>query len=243
MAIDTKSWNSTIPSGTSSIRQGDDEIRSIRSVAQAVIADEHYFDQGSASSISGGVHRLGSARVFMNATRASLVTSASADSNGRLAYCADTESLHVIGASSTTTVSYGNTPYGGRWKSASSSHPTSGATSNLAFVTEEYDVGAFASVGSLEAVVPSGLTGRYIVTTTIQLSSAVTGVARLAIQQGSNNTTLASSSVGSTVGPASISCTAIVNTAVDGQTFTPVLFQSTGGSLVFTQFYFAVQRL
>ena len=243
MGINTQSWSSTVPSGTSSIRQGDDQIRSITSIVQSVVNDEHYFDNASASSLSGGIHKLGSARVFMNATRASLATPSSADSNGRLAYAADTQSLHVLGASSATTINWGATPAGGRWKSASSQHATSGATSALPFVTEEYDVGGYASAGSFEVTIPSALTGRHLVTATIQISSANTGTTRLAIQQGSNNTTLAMSSVGSTTAPSGLCVSAIVNTAVDGDTFTPVLFQNSGGALNFTQFYFAVQRL
>lgn len=241
MAVNLSSWNSAVPSGTSSIRHGDDDIRSHKSIVQSVINDEHYFDQASASSASGGVHKLGSARIFMNATRASIVTASSADSNGRLTYAADLGSLHVHGASSTSTVVWGAQPPGGRWLSANSSHAGSGTTLNIPFVTEEYDIGGYASVGSFDAVVPSGFSGRHLITATIQLSSAVTGTVRLGIQKG-GSTLLGMDSVGSTNAPAGL-CVTVIDNSADGALYTPLLFQNSGGAIVFTQAYFAIQRL
>ena len=58
----TTSWDETVPSGTSSIAHGDDEIRSLKSFVRSWISQEHYTTDGS--STSAGEHKLGSARAF-----------------------------------------------------------------------------------------------------------------------------------------------------------------------------------
>ena len=58
----TTSWDESVPSGTSSIAQGDDDIRSLKSFVRSWISQEHYTTDGSATS--AGEHKLGSARAF-----------------------------------------------------------------------------------------------------------------------------------------------------------------------------------
>jgi hypothetical protein len=58
----TTSWDETVPSGTSSIAQGDDDIRSLKSFMRSWISQEHYTTDGSTTS--AGEHKLGSARAF-----------------------------------------------------------------------------------------------------------------------------------------------------------------------------------
>ena len=112
MAAVTSAFSASQPSGSSSIRQGDDLIRSDKSILEAVLNDEHYFTpQTSASSASGGIHRMGSARVFAGG-RSLITTPASADSAGRLYYSTDLGSLHYFAASSHTTISHGARPLG-----------------------------------------------------------------------------------------------------------------------------------
>jgi hypothetical protein len=56
------SWDESVPSGTSSIAQGDDDIRSFKSFFRSWVSQEHYTTDGS--STSAGEHKLGSARAF-----------------------------------------------------------------------------------------------------------------------------------------------------------------------------------
>jgi hypothetical protein len=62
------SWDPTVPSGTSSIAQGDDDIRSFKSFMEAAWEDEHYFTDGSTTS--AGEHKVGSARAYQAASSA-----------------------------------------------------------------------------------------------------------------------------------------------------------------------------
>lgn len=104
-------FSKSIPSGTSRIRDGDDIIRSDKSILQAALNEEHYFDpQNSASSASGGIHRKGSARIYTG-TR-SQVSGGSADADGRLMWATDTESLHLLTSSSASTAHWGKFPPG-----------------------------------------------------------------------------------------------------------------------------------
>lgn len=56
------SWDESVPSGTSSIAQGDDDIRSLKSFMRSWISQEHYTTDGSTTS--AGEHKKGSARAF-----------------------------------------------------------------------------------------------------------------------------------------------------------------------------------
>lgn len=103
MAVNTSGYTTTAPASGDLISAGDDEIRSSKSYIRAVLDDEHYFTTASASSLSGGVHKRGSARIFSGA-RASLTTPSSADSHGRLYYAEDTGGLHFIATSSMSTI-------------------------------------------------------------------------------------------------------------------------------------------
>jgi len=95
---DNTNWDKTIPSGTSSIANGDDEIRSMKSILQAAWEDEHYFTDGSSSS--AGEHKLGSARVYSGGVSS---VSTAADT-GRLMWTTDAEQLFHVGHGSINTL-------------------------------------------------------------------------------------------------------------------------------------------
>lgn len=56
-------WDKTVPSGTSLINVGDDDIRSFKSSMEAWWEEEHYATDGSANS--AGEHKLGAARAYV----------------------------------------------------------------------------------------------------------------------------------------------------------------------------------
>lgn len=95
-------WSRSVPSGASLQREFDDLYRSDKSILEEALNSEHYFE--SSFSTAAGAHRLGSARVYMG-TRSQL--SVPLFGNGRLMFCSDTSSLHVLGpgSSSITTIS------------------------------------------------------------------------------------------------------------------------------------------
>lgn len=92
-------WDKTVPSGTSSIAQGDDDMRSTKSSMQAWWEQEHYATDGSANS--AGVHKLGSGRVFMGASPSAL-SNPTGDNNGRLMHTTSTNGLWIADGSNST---------------------------------------------------------------------------------------------------------------------------------------------
>ena len=92
-------WDKTVPSGTSSIAQGDDDIRSTKSSMQAWWEQEHYATDGSTNS--AGVHKLGSARVYMGASPSAL-SNPTGDNNGRLMHTSSTNGLWIADGSNST---------------------------------------------------------------------------------------------------------------------------------------------
>ena len=61
-------WSKGVPSGASLQREFDDLYRSDKSILEATLNTEHYYTDSSKTS--AGVHRLGSARVYMGARSA-----------------------------------------------------------------------------------------------------------------------------------------------------------------------------
>lgn len=97
-------WNKNMPSGSSSIQHGDDLLRSDKSVLEATLNTEHYFSGDTLSAASAGVHRLGSARVFVGSSSAV----SGVGHEGRLMYATDTQDLHYLGVGAGDTIRYSN---------------------------------------------------------------------------------------------------------------------------------------
>lgn len=91
-------WTTGLPSGTSKVSDGDAEFRSLKSYVEAWIEEEHYATGGSAAS--AGVHRLGSARVFVGTT--SQLSNPTGDNDGRLMFTSDNTGLYVAHGSAST---------------------------------------------------------------------------------------------------------------------------------------------
>lgn len=175
MPVNTSGFSKSQPSGDSSIRDGDDLLRSDKSIIENALNDEHYFTpQTSASSASGGLHRQGSARVFMTA-RSSVATPASADSVGKLAVCTDTGALLVFNSSSISTIAGGSQPFGAILTGGATQVYTTGNESMVSFsASSQYDVGGFAGASVNTFTIPTGLDGLYQISAYVQTSSFAT---------------------------------------------------------------------
>lgn len=92
-------WSSQLPSGSSQIRQSDNQFRSHQSILEATLNEEHYF-ASTASNTSAGQHQLGSARVFSGAVSS---VSTRADT-GRLMWTTDARQLFHVGHGSIDTI-------------------------------------------------------------------------------------------------------------------------------------------
>lgn len=95
---DFSTWNKDVPSGASLGRDIDNTMRSDKSILEAALNDEHYFE--SASSLSAGEHRRGSARVYVGT--ASQVSTVGDD--GRLMFATDENALYVLSSTSTVKI-------------------------------------------------------------------------------------------------------------------------------------------
>jgi len=91
-------WSKNVPSGSSSIAQGDDDIRSFKSFMQAWWEQEHYATDGSAAS--AGIAKHGAGRAFVGP--ASQLSNPTADNDGRLFWNTTNESLYIGQASSSS---------------------------------------------------------------------------------------------------------------------------------------------
>lgn len=95
-------WDESVPSASSNIGLGEQDIRSIKtSVRNALDSEHHYSSTGGAGT---GAHRKGSAVVFYGA--ASAVSSS--DTEGRLMLTSDTSVLYAVNSATTY-------PIGGRY--------------------------------------------------------------------------------------------------------------------------------
>lgn len=243
MAANVSNWTNTQPSGDTSIRLSDELIRSDKSITEAVVNFEHYFDPvTSASSRSGGVHRKGSARVF-GGTRASLTTPSSADSDGRLVFSTDRGSLHYLHTSSHSTIAWGDSPPGARGSSLVTTLASSN-THSVILATEDWDVGGYFVSGGTMMTVPSTLSGRYLITGSAHFPSLHTGTRRaIEIATGAGVRIAAQSAwTNSSTDAIAISVTAIENCA-EGATYSLRAYQDSGGNLSLGSILFAVQRL
>jgi hypothetical protein len=164
MAYDNSGWTLTNPENSDLASAGASEIRSAKSSIASVINDEHYFNLDSASSLSGGVHRAGSARVFAG-TRAALAVPSSADSSNRLYYATDTDRLHFLGASSNTTIGNSSQPIGFLMTTDSLLSQPSGDTRRdpMPLASAPLDSHDFVGASQYTAMIPAGLGGFYMV--------------------------------------------------------------------------------
>lgn len=245
MAGNTSNWSSNLPSGNSQIRHGDDDMRTHKQITEDSLNAEHYFVPVAGASVaSGGIHRPGSGRVF-SGTRASLATPSSADSADRLYYASDTESLHYIGQSSTTTIEWGRQRPGAEAMSAATSLP-SAQTRAFIFANESYDVGGFYTAGASQFTVPSGLSGLYLLTGFCRFPSAHSGTRRaIAFAHGSSNTSItamASCGTGNASGDFALSLSYVTYLA-DGVGVQMVGFQDSAGNLSVGTVAFTITRL
>lgn len=101
----TIGWSNTSPTATDLVGQGDDEIRSLKSNLQGALDAEHVFP---AAGGLAGVHRAGSARVFVGPS--SQVSSA--DTSGRLMFNSTLSRLVYLDSVSSTLVGGRLTPHG-----------------------------------------------------------------------------------------------------------------------------------
>jgi hypothetical protein len=235
-------FTSSQPSGQSSIRHGDDLIRSDKSILGFSLDYEHFFDPvTSASSLSGGVHRPGSARVFTG-TRASLATPASADSAGRLFVATDLGSLSFFAASSHSTLVWGSQPPGAQAYSAQTT-ASNGADLGIMMGVENHDFGGFYSVGSNGFTVPAGLGGVYLLTAAARFPSLHTGTRRtLYITKGADKRAESSVGTHNGAGDISLSVTHIDNAAA-GAVYQVWCHQDSGGNLSVNSVYFSISKL
>jgi len=84
-------WSKEVPSGSSSIAKGDDDIRSFKSFMEAWWEQEHFATDGSAAS--AGVAKHGAGRAFVGTK--SQLSNPTADNDGRLFFATDTGEMHV----------------------------------------------------------------------------------------------------------------------------------------------------
>lgn len=84
-------WDKDVPSANSFVKDGDDLIRSDKSILENTLEQEHYF---TSSTNSTGEHKHGSARPYYEAASA---ISAAAD-DARLMVASDTSDLHYVGS-------------------------------------------------------------------------------------------------------------------------------------------------
>lgn len=91
-------FSKNVPSGSSSIAQGDDDIRSFKSFMQAWWEQEHYGTDGSATS--AGIAKHGAGRAFVGPS--SQLSNPTADNDGRLFWNTTNESLYIGQVSSSS---------------------------------------------------------------------------------------------------------------------------------------------
>lgn len=90
----TIGWDNAAPANTDLVGQGDDQIRSLKSNVQGGLDAEHLWPSGGGLA---GVHRAGSARVFVGPNSAI----SSADTTGRLMWDSTNSNLNYVGAEGT----------------------------------------------------------------------------------------------------------------------------------------------
>jgi hypothetical protein len=99
MFADVSNWELTIPSGTSNVKDGDDEIRRMKTLLDSGLQTEHYWLD---SGISGGQHKPGSSRLSYGSTGPPLT-----GDEGRVFYHVAKNQLVIQGSSATTQIGGG----------------------------------------------------------------------------------------------------------------------------------------
>lgn len=105
MANISGDWNKSMPSGSSSIADGDDLLRQHWNSLESTIGQEHAF---SSTATLAGYHKPGSARVYTGLSSALSADNLPTDvEEGRLFTELDTGRLFLLGASAQTCISQG----------------------------------------------------------------------------------------------------------------------------------------
>lgn len=159
---DVSSYDSSLPSGSSEIRKGDDRLRTHWWDLESALTEEHYFTD---STGSGGIHKPGSSRISYGNGPAP-----TADDEGRLFYDVDGDTLVVQGSSATTGVT-------GAFSGARANRQTSqdinasGALSlsDISWDEEFYDTDDYFSATTTHLIAPSD--GKYAVSATLSLNA------------------------------------------------------------------------
>lgn len=164
---DVSSFDSSLPSGSSEIRKGDDYIRSMQSDIHDAWETEHFFANSSAAS--GGIHRPGSSRVSYIKGGKSV---GDFGDEGRLGFDVAEGDLFVAGSSASTII----TPkfVGARITDTDGQTINSGNTGNIDFDTADFDTDSFHSTGgsSQNIEIPSNQAGIYQINVGLDFSGA-----------------------------------------------------------------------
>lgn len=158
MANISGDWNRNMPSGSSSIADGDDLLRQHWTSLQSLIESEHYMTD---SLTSAGLHKLGSARGYADVSSRKSVTNVPAGTrDGRLFLELDTGRIHALGPSQITAFTQG---YGAF--DVYDSVLASGADVPAVFEGEYLDIAPnseqWISGSGTTLTVPSGCSGYY----------------------------------------------------------------------------------
>lgn len=94
-------WSRLVPSGSSAVASGDDEIRSTKSYLEKWIEDEHYVLDGSAAS--AGVHKTGSGRIYSQSAQPTAVAP-----KGQMWHDSDDDNVYVHNGSDWTFLASGS---------------------------------------------------------------------------------------------------------------------------------------
>jgi hypothetical protein len=95
-------WDENVPSGSSAINLGDDDIRSLTTSLRIGLDDEHHWDS-TLGDANRGTHRLGSARAYVD--NQSNLSASGTSYTGRLYWADDTGRLFVTPNSGVTAFS------------------------------------------------------------------------------------------------------------------------------------------
>ena len=93
-------WDEAAPTGSESIGNGDNRIRSMKTDLRTALDDEHVFPSSGGTA---GLHRVGSGRAFYGTqSRVSASTTSAPAQDGRLMMTSDTSRLFGVGSGGTT---------------------------------------------------------------------------------------------------------------------------------------------
>lgn len=188
---DASSWNSTIPSGSSEIRKGDDLLRSHWSILEATLEEEHFFAADN-SGASAGIHRPGSSRISYGNGPAPTTSD-----EGRLFYDVDDDQLVVQGSSATTPVGAGVTGnIAGQFRLSGDSIGASDG-GIIHWDEEVYDADGMHGGSNPHVSLNAG--GKYVLNAQVRFAEAISDNVRVEIQPGAGGILLGGQSAAQSV--------------------------------------------